>query len=131
MPHSRLLDLWTSSLSDLAALASDTAPPSAAMPAAERRRTRRRLEAMAEDAASLTASQRLAVLTVVLCGVQAELWDSPLGDRGWIRVVSRALERLGDGDIPDSLSPRVASWAALAIYLGYRAMQGIEWIFGH
>ncbi len=113
----RLLDLWTSSLGELATLASDTAPPSAGLPTAERRRTRRRLEAMAEDAASLTASQRLAVLTIILCGVQAQLWDSPLGDQGWIRVVSRALERLGDGDIPDPLSPRAASWAALAIYL--------------
>jgi hypothetical protein len=115
--HPRLLDLWASSLSEVATLASDMAPPSAGLATAERRRARRRLEAMAEDAASLTASQRLAVLAMILCGVQAELWDGPLGDEGWIRVVSRVLEMLGNGDIPDPLSARAATWAALAIYL--------------
>jgi hypothetical protein len=114
--HPRLLDLWTSSLSELATVASDTPPP-ASLATAERRRSRRRLEAMAEDAPSLTASPRLAVLAMILCGVQAGLWDSPLGDEGWIRVVSRVLETLGNGDIPDPLSPRAATWAALAIYL--------------
>jgi hypothetical protein len=115
--HPRLPDLWASSLSELASLASDMAPPSASLTAAERRRTRRRLEAMAEDAAGLPASPRLAVLVMILCGVQAKLWDSPLGDEGWIQVVGRAVGGLGNGDIPDPLSPRAATWASLAIYL--------------
>src|SRR5512146_840325 len=115
--HPRLLDLWTSSLSEFATLGSDVTPPSPALTTAERRRARQRLEAMAEDTVSQPAAQRLAVLTMTVCGVQAGLWESPLGDQGWIRVVSRALESLGDGDVPERLSPRAASWAALAIYL--------------
>jgi hypothetical protein len=115
--HPRLLDLWTSSLSEFATLASNGPPPSLALPAAERRRARQRLEAMVDDAASQPAAQRLAVLTMTVCGVQAQLWDDPLGDQGWIRVVSRALAALGDGDVPERLSPRAASLAALAIYL--------------
>jgi hypothetical protein len=115
-PDPRLLDLWTSSLSEVHAVASDM-PSSLPLGAAERRRARRRLEALAEDPAGLTASQRLAVLTMALCGIQAGVWDSPVGDQGWIRVVSRALESLEDGGIPEQLSPRVASWMALAIYL--------------
>jgi hypothetical protein len=116
IPDPRLLDLWTSSLTEVDTLAKDV-PPSLPLGAAERRRARRRLAALAEDLAGLTASQRLAVLIMALCGIQAGVWDSPVGDQGWIRVVSRALENLEDGDIPEPLSPLVASWAALAIYL--------------
>jgi len=63
------------------------------------------------------AAQRLALLTAVLIAVQAGIWDSPLGERGWIGVLSTALENLDQDDIPDQLSAPLASWAALAAYL--------------
>ena len=55
----------------------------------ERRRVRRRLESsVATEMPAYPAFSRLAVIILVLCAVQAEIWDGPLGDQGWIRVVS-------------------------------------------
>ncbi len=79
----------------------------------------RRLLASAVTAAmpQYPAVQRLALFTAVLIAVQAGIWDSPLGERGWIGVLSTALENLGQDDIPEQLSTPLASWAALAAYL--------------
>ncbi len=51
------------------------------------------------------AVQRLALLTAVLIAVQAGIWDSPLGERGWIAVLSTALENLDQDDIPEPTEP--------------------------
>jgi len=84
----------------------------------ERRGVRRRLESsVATEMPEYPAFGRLAVLILVLCAVQAEIWDGPLGDQGWIRVVSAALGQLDQGDIPERLNGSVASWAAVAAYL--------------
>lgn len=83
-----------------------------------RRRVRRDLEkAVDADMPNLSAAQRLAILSLVLCAVQAGFWDSPLSEQGWIRVVTSALDNLDLGDVPERMSDRVASWAAIAIYL--------------
>ena len=84
----------------------------------ERRRIRRRLEAAVNtDMPNLPAVHRLAIISLVLCAVQAAAWDGPLGDKGWIRVVSKALENLDRDDIPERMSSRAATWAAIAVYL--------------
>jgi hypothetical protein len=84
----------------------------------ERRRVRRCLDAaVSTDLPGLPAVHRLALLSLVLCAVQAEVWDSPVGDQGWIRIVSKALEKLDREDIPERMSTCAASWAAIAIYL--------------
>ena len=84
----------------------------------ERRRVRRCLDAaVSTDLPGLPAVHRLALLSLVLCAVQSEVWDGPLGDQGWIRIVSKALEKLDREDIPERLSSCAASWAAIATYL--------------
>lgn len=85
---------------------------------AGRRKARRVItDAVVNTMAEQPAAQRLALLTAVLIAVQAGTWDDPLGEQGWVRVVCMALENLDRDDIPDRLSPQVASWAALATYL--------------
>jgi hypothetical protein len=46
-----------------------------------------------------------------------ELWDGPLGEDGWLRVSSTILETLGQVEIPEMLSARVGTWAAVGVYL--------------
>lgn len=90
------------------------------LPEAERRRVRRLLTAQVRDESrlkSLSAVERLAVLTLILIGVESGIWDGPLGEHGWLRVARTILEALGQADIPDALSTRVGSWAALGVYL--------------
>jgi hypothetical protein len=85
---------------------------------AGRRRIRRLLtSAVTAAMPEYPAAQRLALLTAVLIAVQAGIWDSPLGQRGWIAVLSTALENLDQDHIPDQLTVPLASWAALAAYL--------------
>jgi hypothetical protein len=69
--------------------------------------------------ASLPPAEQLAVLTQVLAAVESGAWDSPLGEDGWLRIAAAILETLGRADIPNALSPRAGSWAALAVYLMY------------
>jgi hypothetical protein len=73
--------------------------------------------AVSEAMPQYAAAQRLALLSTVLVAVQSGTWNGPLGEQGWIRVVSEALENLDRDDIPGRLSASVASWAALATYL--------------
>jgi hypothetical protein len=90
------------------------------LPEAERRRVRRLLAAQVTDETrlkSLSAVERLAVLTLILIGVESGIWDGPLGEDGWLRAASTILESLGQAEIPEALSSRVGSWAALAVYL--------------
>lgn len=85
---------------------------------AGRRRIRRLLtSAVTAAMPEYPAAQRLALLTAVLIAVQAGIWDSPLGERGWIAVLSTALENLDQDHIPEQLTAPLASWAALAAYL--------------
>jgi hypothetical protein len=85
---------------------------------AGRRRIRRLLtSAVTAAMPKYPAAQRLALLTAVLIAVQAGIWDTPLGERGWIAVLSTALENLDQDDIPEQLTGPLASWAALATYL--------------
>lgn len=90
------------------------------LPVAERRRVRRLLTAQVRDETrqkSLSAAERLAVLTLVLIGAESGIWNGPLGEDGWLRVASTILETLGQAEIPEALSTRVGSWAALGVYL--------------
>ena len=85
---------------------------------AGRRRIRRLLtSAVTAAMPAYPAAQRLALLTAVLIAVQADIWDSPLGERGWIAVLSTALENLDKDHIPEQLTAPLASWAAVAAYL--------------
>jgi hypothetical protein len=85
---------------------------------AGRQRIRRLLAGAVTDAMpQYPAVQRLALFTAVLIAVQAGIWDSPLGERGWIGVLSTALENLDLDDIPEQLTVPLASWAALATYI--------------
>jgi hypothetical protein len=120
----RLSEHWLSSLSELSAdseiARGAPATPSKDLPEAARRRVRRLLTAQAGDEAraeSRSAAHRLAVLTLVLIGAESGIWDGPLGEDGWLRVASTVLETLGEADIPEALSTRAGSWAALAVYL--------------
>lgn len=96
---------------------SGLADPACRLAEPERRRVRRHLDAAVEHMPNLPAVHRLAVISLVLCTVEADVWDGPLGDQGWIRVVSRALENADRDDIPERMSSRAASWAAIAVYL--------------
>jgi hypothetical protein len=84
----------------------------------ERRRVRRDLEtAVRETMPLLPAVDRLAIAALVLYAVQAKAWDSPVGDQGWLPVVSAAIGEIDEDDIPERLSTSAASWAATAVYL--------------
>lgn len=113
----RLLKLWLSALSEVDSLPGKTALPGGPG-TGNRSGIRRRLElAVSTEMEEYSAVGRLAILTLVLCAVQAGVWDGPLGDGGWIRVVGSALEQLDRGDVPEELSVTMASWAAVATYL--------------
>lgn len=87
---------------------------------AERRRVRRLLTAQVGGEAgvrSRPAAERLAVLTRILAGAESGIWDGPLGEGGWLRMASTTLEALGEAEVPETLSTRAGSWAALAVYL--------------
>jgi hypothetical protein len=90
------------------------------LPEAERRRLRRLLTTQVMDEArlaSLSCTERLAILTLVLIGVQSGIWDGPLGENGWFGVSKTILKELGQAEIPQALSTRVGSWAAVGLYL--------------
>jgi hypothetical protein len=119
-----LLERWKRALNELAGTdlrITLTRAEAAAGPRgeqAERRRLRRELEtAVNESMQNLPAVHRLAILILVLCAVQAQVWDGPLGDHGWFAVVGKALQNLDRDDIPEQLSSSAASWAATAAFL--------------
>jgi hypothetical protein len=87
------------------------------LPGPERRKVRQLLAATGKQAASQPAIVRLALLTLVLCGVEAGVWDSPQGSDGWMSVCAGAVRNLVSGDIPERLAVAAATWAALAMYL--------------
>jgi hypothetical protein len=98
--------------------AADGEPVSGHLGTAERRRICRVLEALVQDTMpGLPAIHRVGILGLVLLGVQAEIWDDPLGDEGWFPVVAEALKHLDADDIPQQMSSSAASWAATAVYL--------------
>jgi hypothetical protein len=109
-----LLEHWTRALTELAG----TGVPGADAAAGSRQRLRRDLDkAVSQTMPDLPASQRLAILILVLSAVQAQVWDRPLGEQGWFPVVGMALQNLDRDDISQQLSGSVASWAAIAAYL--------------
>ena len=88
------------------------------LPQPERRRVRQLLTAATgKQAAPQAAIARLALLTLVLCGAEAGLWDGPQGPDGWVSVCAAAVRNLVRGDLPERLAAAAASWAALAMYL--------------
>lgn len=116
----RLMQHWLASLNEIPQLAQRLAGPARNLPGADRRRVRRLLTAQVTDEAgadSLSAVERLAVLTLVLTGVESDVWDGPLGEDGWLRVLGAALQIIGQAEIPEALSTRVGSWAAIGVYL--------------
>jgi len=88
-------------------------------PGPERRKVRQLLTAAAagRQAGGRPAITRLALLTLVLCGAEAGIWDDPRGPDGWILVCAEAVGNLVRGDLPERLAAAAASWAALAMYL--------------
>lgn len=73
---------------------------------AGRRRIRRLLtSAVTAAMPKYPAAQRLALLTAVLIAVQAGIWDSPLGEQGWIAVLSTALENLDEDRLGNLVTP--------------------------
>jgi hypothetical protein len=87
-------------------------------PGTERRKVRELLTAATgTQAAPRAAIARLALLTLVLCGSEARVWDGPPGPDGWISACAQAVRNLVRGDIPERLVTAAASWAALAMYL--------------
>jgi len=87
------------------------------LPRPERRKVRQLLAATGKQAAPWPAIARLALLTLVLCGVEAGVWDDPQGSDGWVSVCAEAVRNLVRGDLPERLAIAAASWAALAMYL--------------
>lgn len=88
------------------------------MPERARRAARQRLaSAVIQRMPVLPAFQRLAIVTLVMCAVEAGVWDEPTGKDGWIWLLAKAMEKLDLDDIPERISSRAASWAALATYL--------------
>ncbi len=84
----------------------------------EKRRGRRTLSRAATDyAPHLPAIDRLAIVKLVLCAIEARIWTDALGDDGWLNVLGTALRNLAGGDIPRQLERHAASLAALAIYM--------------
>jgi hypothetical protein len=84
----------------------------------EKRRIQRDLEQLATHVApNLPAIDRLAIINLVLCAVQAQVWEDPLGDQGWMRILGATLGSLDLGDIPERICRQAASVAAVAIYL--------------
>ncbi len=88
------------------------------LPGPERRKIRQLLTAATgKQAAPQPAIARLALLTLVLFGAEAGVWDGPQGPDGWVSVCARAVRNLVRGDLPEPLASAAASWAALAMYL--------------
>lgn len=84
----------------------------------EKRRIQPDLEQLVTQVApNLPAIDRLAIINLVLCAVQSQVWEDPLGDQGWMRILGATLGCLDQGDIPERICPQVASVAAVAIYL--------------
>jgi hypothetical protein len=84
----------------------------------EKRRIQRDLEQLVTHVApNLPAIDRLAIINLVLCAVQSHVWEDPLGDEGWMRILAAALGSLDLGDIPERICRQAASVAAVAIYL--------------
>jgi len=91
-------------------------PDASGWPTREKRRIERALKDFVVSEPRLPVVDRLAVISLVLCTVQAGIWDSALGDQGWIRTLGEAIEKLDQEDIPERISSQVASLAAVAIY---------------
>ena len=91
------------------------------LPGAERRKVRQLLAGFgaqsAQSAAAQSAAARLALLALVLCAVEAGVWDDPQGPDGWVAVCAGAVRNLASGNLPERLATAAASWAALAVYL--------------
>jgi hypothetical protein len=84
----------------------------------EKRRIQRDLEQFATHVApDLPAIDRLAIINLVLCAVQSQVWENPLGEQGWMRILGATLGSLDLGDIPERICRHAASVAAVAIYL--------------
>jgi hypothetical protein len=80
---------------------------------------RRKARGLLASAATrkLPAEGRLAILALIMLAAEGGIWDGPLGEDGWIRVLAAALERLDQDDLPGRLDIPAATWAALATYL--------------
>jgi len=89
------------------------------LPEAARRKARGLLTTAATQ--KLPPEGRLAVLALVMLAVEAGVWDGPLGEAGWIRVLAAAVERLDQDDLPGRLDVPAATWAALATYVMHDA----------
>ena len=101
-----------------AGLASSAFARARDLPGPERRKVRQLLTAATgKQAAAQPAIARLAVLTLVLFGAEAGIWDGPQGPDGWVSVCAAAVRNLVRGDLPEPLAVAAASWAALAVYL--------------
>lgn len=60
---------------------------------------------------------RLAVTQLLLCAIESAFWETALGDQGWMLSLGNAIKMLNSDDQSERLSNRVASLAAVGIYL--------------
>jgi hypothetical protein len=92
-------------------------PDQGGQPEAEKKRGRRVLTRLVTDVGPRApAIDRVAIIILLLCAIEARVWADPLGEDGWLKVVGAAMSDLSDCEIPQQLRPRAASVAALAIY---------------
>ncbi|GAA0276332.1 hypothetical protein [Cryptosporangium japonicum] len=85
--------------------------------AEKRRRARDLGRIVADDLVHLPAIPRLAVVSLVLVGIRSDLWESPFGQDGWMRVLGAALQHLDRGDIPREATANFGSVSAVGLYL--------------
>ncbi|MEU6995453.1 hypothetical protein ABZ953_32955 [Streptomyces sp. NPDC046465] len=78
-----------------------------------RRRYRRWVERLVDLAADLGPPERMLVVRLTLWTVAAGAW--PLGDTGWLPLLSRAVRALDRRDLPERIEPQVGSLAAVAL----------------
>lgn len=69
------------------------------------------------DAHNLAAVDRLAIVQLLLCAIQVQVWPAPSGPNGWMRLLASATKSLVLDDLPDRLQSNAASLAATAVYV--------------
>lgn len=78
-----------------------------------RRRYRRWVERLVDQAPSGGLPVRMLVVRLVLWTVAAGAWAPAQKD--WVPLLSHAVRSLGDGDLPERIEPQVGSLAAVAL----------------
>lgn len=93
-------------------------PDKSDLPESEKRRVRRVLTRLVgKNTAKLPAIGCLAVVQLLLCIIEARIWDAAVGEEGWFPLLGAGLLHVAEADIPEPLEKQAASLSALAMYL--------------